>query len=255
MPLATRLGLIVAALASFAVELPSQSASTLPFAVGERLVYDGRVRGIGGRGTMSIAGPVDVRGVPAYEIHFDFVARVGPLSVSQHSTSWLDPERMAALRFEKKERHLLVRRQESIELFPNERRWRASNGDAGASPTNAPLDELSFIYFIRTLPLTSDSTLRFDRHFDAQRSPTIVRLLGREQVSTPAGSFNTVVVEMRVRDPEHYKGEGTIRFSISDDRCRLPVRIESNIPDAGNVVLTLADAGSDTLCSARLARR
>ena len=36
---------------------------------------------------------------------------------------------------------------------------------------------------------------------------------------------------------------------------RLPVRIESNVPDAGNVVLTLADVGSDTLCSARLARR
>jgi len=153
------------------------------------------------------------------------------------------------------ERHLLVRRQESVDLFPDERRWRTSAGKTGSSPTSAPLDELSFIYFVRTLSLTSDSTLRFDRHFDAERSPTTVRLLGREQVTTKAGSFNTLVVEMRVRDPQHYKGEGTIRFSISDDRCRLPVRIESNIPDAGNVVLTLADAGSDTLCSARLARR
>jgi hypothetical protein len=58
-----------------------------------------------------------------------------------------------------------------------------------------------------------------------------------------------------VRDPQHYKGEGTIRFSISDDRCRLPVRIESNIPDAGNVVLTLTDVGADTACAAHLARR
>jgi len=255
MPSVTRLALAVAALGAFAAELPSQSASTLPFAVGERLVYDGRVRGIGGRGTMWIAGPVDVRGVPTYELHFDFFARVGPLSVSQKSTSWLDPERMAAMRFQKRERHLLARHEESVELFPDERRWRASDGEVGASPTSAPLDELSFIYFVRTLPLTSDSTLRFERHFDPQRSPTIIRLLGHEQVTTPAGSFNTVVVEMRVRDPQHYKGEGTIRFSISDDRCRLPVRIESNIPDAGNVVLTLADAGADTLCSARLARR
>jgi hypothetical protein len=212
------------------------------------------VRGIGGRGTMWIAGPVDVRGVSTYELHFDFFARVGPLTVSQKSTSWLDPERMAALRFEKRERHLLVRREESVELFPDEQRWRARSGDVGVSPTRAPLDELSFIYFVRTLSLSSDSTLRFARHFDADRSPTLVRVLGREQVSTPAGSFNTVVVEMRVRDPQHYKGEGTIRFSISDDRCRVPVRIESSIPDAGIVVLTLADAGADTLCSARLAR-
>ena len=252
---ALRHGLAFAALALCGVELPAQAAPALPFAVGERLVYEGRVRGIGGRGTMWIAGPVDVRGVATYELHFDFFARVGPLTVSQKSTSWLDPVRMAAMRFEKRERHLFVRRQESVDLFPDERRWRTSTGETGSSPTSAPLDELSFIYFVRTLSLSSDSTLRFDRHFDAERSPTMVRLLGREQVTTKAGSFNTLVVEMRVRDPQHYKGEGTIRFSISDDRCRLPVRIESNIPDAGNVVLTLADAGSDTLCSARLARR
>jgi hypothetical protein len=256
MSFATRLGLVLVALAALDTDaLPSQDSASLPFRVGERLVYEGRVRGISGRGTMWIQGPVEVRGTPTYELHFDFLARIGPLSVSQKSTSWLDPERMAAMRFEKRERHLLARREESVELFPNERRWSARNGETGASPTSAPLDELSFIYFIRTLPLTSDSTMRFERHFDADRSPTLVRVLGREQVDTPAGSYGTVVVEMRVRDPQHYKGEGRIRFSISDDRCRLPVRIESNIPDAGTVVLTLADAGADTLCAARLARR
>ena len=255
MSLVTRLVIVLAALAALVNELPAQENTALPFRVGERLVYEGRVRGITGRGTMWIAGPVDVRGVPTYELHFDFAARVGPLTVSQKSTSWLDPERMAAMRFQKRERHLLARREESVELFPDERLWRAKDGETGASPTTAPLDELSFIYFIRTLPFSSDSTLRFARHFDPERSPTFVRVLGREQVDTPAGSFGTVVVEMRVRDPQHYKGEGRIRFSISDDRCRLPVRIESTIPDAGTVVLTLADAGADTLCSARLARR
>ena len=254
MSFAARLA-FAASLAALSAPLSAQEPATLPFALGERLVYEGRVRGVTGRGTMWVDGPVYIRGIPTYELHFDFLARVGPLSVSQKTTSWLDPERMAVMRFEKRERHLLARREEAVELFPEERRWQAKGGETGASPTAAPLDELSFIYFIRTLPLTSDSTLRFERHFDADRSPTIVRRLGREQVNTPAGSFGTVVVEMRVRDPQHYKGEGTIRFSISDDRCRLPVRIESNIPDAGRVVLTLADAGADTLCSARLARR
>src|SRR5215207_1809457 len=241
MMFAARLGLAVAMLALFGEALPAQTIPSLPFAVGERLVYEGKVRGISGRGTMWIDGPVEVRGVSTFELHFDFAARVGPLSVTQKSTSWLDPQRMAAMRFEKRERH--------------PRGWRASDGETGASPTSAPLDELSFIYFVRTLPFTSDSTLSFARHFDLQRSPTLIRVLGREQVDTPAGSYTAVVVEMRVRDPQHYKGEGTIRFSISDDGCRLPVRIESKIPDAGTVVLTLAEAGGDSLCSSRLARR
>jgi hypothetical protein len=169
--------------------------------------------------------------------------------------SWLDPERMAVMRFAKHERRILARRDEDVELYPSERRWRAKDGESGESPTDAPLDELSFIYFIRTLPLGSDSTLSFSRHFDAQRSPTTIRVLGHEELTTAVGTINTTVVEMRVRDPEHYRGEGTIRFSISDDRCRIPVRIESTIPDAGTVVLTLANAGGDSLCTARLAGR
>ena len=255
MMFAARVGLALVALAAVTAKSSAQEPAALPFSVGERLVYDGRARGIGGRGTMWIDGPVDVRGVPTFELHFDFAARFGPISVTQKSTSWLDPERMAAMRFEKRERNPLARREEAVELFPEERRWRDRSGTVGTAPTSAPLDELSFIYFVRTLPFTSDSTLRFVRHFDPQRSPTLIRVLGREQVETRAGSYSTVIVEMRVRDQQHYKGEGTIRFSISDDRCRLPVRIESNIPDAGTVVLTLADAGRDTLCSSRLARR
>ena len=56
------------------------------------------------------------------------------------------------------------------------------------------------------------------------------------------GVFVTREVEMRVRDARNYKGEGVIRFSLGDDACRRPIRIESNIPGAGSVVLTLASA-------------
>lgn len=250
-------GFALAALAATAATAPAALAqqSPLPFAVGERLEYVGRVRGISGRGSMWVDGPVLVRGISTYELHFDFTARVGPMSVTQRTVSWLDPERMAVMRFAKYERHLLARHQEDVELFPSERRWRAKDGESGESPTDAPLDELSFIYFLRTLPLESDSTLSFSRHFDAQRSPTTVRVLGHEEITTATGSVATTVVEMRVRDPEHYRGEGTIRFSISEDRCRIPVRIESTIPDAGTVVLTLASPGGDSLCPAHLARR
>jgi hypothetical protein len=232
----------------------AQLAPSLPFAVGERLEYEGRARGVGGRGAMWIEGPVTVRGVETYELHFDFAAHLGPVSVSQKTISWLDPSRMAALRFSKQERNPISRHSEVIELFPDERRWEASGGGGGDSPSSEPLDELSFIYFIRTLPLLTDSALTFTRHFDVVRSPTTVRLIGREQVTTKAGSFATVIVEMRVRDARHYKGDGIIRLAISDDRCRLPVRIDSDVPGAGRVVLSLASVDSSP-CSPHFARR
>jgi len=239
---------LVAASSGIGTSARAQDGGGLPFAVGERLLYEGRARGVGGRGAMWIEGPVDVRGVPTMELHFDFAARFGPVSVSQKTTSWLDASRMTALRFSKRERNPLAHHDETVELFPEERRWKASDGEGGRSPSSASLDELSFIYFIRTLPLRDDSLFSFSRHFDPDRSPTTVRVVGRERITTPAGTFATVLVEMRVRDAKHYKGEGSIRFAITDDRCRVPVRIESEVPGAGRVVLMLTEARS-SLCA------
>ena len=48
-----------------------------------------------------------------------------------------------------------------------------------------------------------------------------------------------IVVEMRVRDPHRYRGEGVIRFHLSDDVHRYPIRIESSVPVLGATILTL----------------
>ena len=66
-----------------------------------------------------------------------------------------------------------------------------------------------------------------------------MRVLARDTVRTRAGTFATIVVEMRVRDPQRYGGEGTIRLHLSDDARRIPVRIESSVPVLGATVLTL----------------
>jgi hypothetical protein len=224
----------------------SQSAAPalaeLPFFVGERLAYGVKVARVGamGRGAMTVEGPVDVRGQSAYHLRFGFSTRVGPVKVVNESESWLDPGAMRSLRFHKHERHPLSSHDERVELFPEQRRWEGQGGTAGESPSDHPLDELSFIYFLRTLPLVLDSTYRFDRHFDAGRNPTTIRFVGREPVVTPAGKFQTLLIEMRVPDPRRYKrGEGVIWINLTDDTCRLPVRIQSQMPIAGAAVLTL----------------
>jgi Protein of unknown function (DUF3108) len=78
-----------------------------------------------------------------------------------------------------------------------------------------------------------------DRHFAAERNPVVVTVLGREQIELGLGTFSAVVVEMRVRDPERYQGEGVITLHLSDDDCRLPLRIESDVPGLGRTILTL----------------
>ena len=232
---------VVLASAAAPAGLTSQVAERLPFAIGERLSYRVSVARLGnvGHGEMWIEGPVEVRGVSTYLLRFDFSAGKGLVKAVDRTSSWLDPERMSAQRYRKHEKHLLAHHDEHVEMFPADRRWAATSGENGVSPTDMPLDELSFMYFIRTLPLANKDAYRFDRHFDAARSPTSVTVIGRETVSTGAGTFRTILVEMRVKDPRRYKGEGSIRINLTDDSVRLPVRIESRMPVVGTAVMTL----------------
>ena len=220
----------------------AQSASRLPFVVGERISYRVSVARLGtvGTGAMWIEGPVDIRGISTWLLRFDFSAGRGPLKAADRTSSWLDPVRMSIQRFQKHEDHVLSRRDELIEVFPSRQQWASRDGDAGDTPTDAPLDELSFMYFIRTLELDDDTTTyQFNRHFDRDRNPTTVHVIRRESVATPAGKFATVLVEMRVKDPRRYRGEGRILINLTDDSVRLPVRIESTMPLIGRAVMTL----------------
>ncbi len=63
---------------------------------------------------------------------------------------------------------------------------------------------------------------------------------GGEEVEVGAGRFRAVIVEMRVRDARRYRGEGVIRIHLSDDRCRLILRLESDVPGTGKATLALA---------------
>ena len=232
----------VVAQSGTAAAVAAQSAEpALPFGIGERLTYSARVSRFGrvGEAVMWIEGPDDVRGTSTYDLRFDFRARVGVLKAEDRTESWLDPRRMAALQFQKHERHPLSRHDERVDMYPDERRWQAANGETGQSPSDAPLDELSFMYFIRTLPLTRDTVFEFNRHFDAARNPTTVRVVRREDVTTAAGEFHTVLVEMRVHDPRRYRGEGVISINLSDDDRRIPVRIVSSMPVIGTATLSL----------------
>ena len=222
-----------------ATRVPDSSA--LPFSLGEKLTYQVTLASGNkiGTATMWIEGPVDVRGTSTLLLRFDSRMRFLLLPAMSRSSSWFDPVRGAALRFFKEERNPLGNRDQSVELYPDKKRWTSADGEKGESPTNSPLDELSFMYFIRTLPMTSGAAYSFDRHYDVARNPISVKVIRREVIPTPMGELHVVRVEMRVRDPQHYEGEGLIRIHLSDDECRLPVRIESRMPIIGTAILTV----------------
>ena len=241
MPTSARVAVLAMSVALLPANGFAQMPDGLPFSAGERLTYGVQLSRLGkaGSAVMSMDGPTEIRGVAVYALRFDFDAGVGPIKAADRTGSWLDLARMTSMRFVKEERHPFSRRKESVELFLDRGRWEAADGTSGDIAAAAPLDELSFMYFIRTLRLIPDSVYRFDRHFDARRNPTTVRIVKRDTIVTPAGTFSVVLVEMHVRDARRYDGDGVIRIYLSDDDLRLPVRIESAMPVVGMAVLTL----------------
>ena len=245
-----RTALAAAMLFGCAGEANAQQGA-LPFSAGETCVYRGsNVLGRIGTGTMAVE-PADGGTVL---LRFDFRGRVGPAGIEDRSRSWFDTAARGSRRFTKRERTPIASRDEDVRMNASARTWTAAAGGGGAMSTDAPLDELSFIYFVRTLRLADGDSYSLARHYDAARNPVRVRVIGRGVTQVPAGRFRTVQLEMRVRDPVRYQGEGVISIHLSDDPRRLLVRMESNIPRAGRMVLSL-ESGSGGCGTASAARR
>ena len=216
------------------------STPRAPFPVGEILEYQVHVSFGGniGRGQMRVEGPVQEQGTTLWRLVSEMHARRAFVRASDRSTSWFDP--CAS-------RPGVSKRSNAVRWEAEPSAWRSTPKAAPgvvsmaatmlASPQ--PLDELSFLYFLRTLPLEREGSFSLTRHYDESRNPTLGNVGAEEVVEPPLGSFQTRVVVMHVRDPKHYKGIGLIKVNVDLSACRLPVRIVSRMPIVGTTTLTL----------------
>jgi hypothetical protein len=216
----------------------AQTLAAVPFSPGEQCVYRGTSRlGRIGTGTMSVAR--DSAGDRMYLLSFDFRGRIGFFRVSDRTRSWFDPRAMSSQHFTKRERSPITSRDEDVRMDVAGRRWQDRVRGGGSMATDSPLDELSFIYYVRALRLAEGDSYSLSRHYDPSRNPVTVRVIGRGVITVPAGSYRTIEVEMRVVDPVRYHGVGIIQLHLTDDERRIPVRIESAIPRVGRMVMSL----------------
>lgn len=211
------------------------------FRVGESLDYRVHVAlgGNVGTGQMRVEGPIADRDRLVWRLVFELEAGRGPIRASDHTVSHLDPQTFAVTRFEKTERHPLSRSEERVVVDLANGTWRDGDGTVNPLGHARPLDELSFMYFLRGIPLDRDTTFEVSRHFDEARNPTVIHVLGEELVETPVGIFRTRVVEMHVKDPKRFGGTGAIRINFDVADCHVPVRIVSRMPVLGATTLLL----------------
>jgi hypothetical protein len=102
-------------------------------------------------------------------------------------------------------------------------------------------DALSSFYYTRFQALPIGGSVIFDYHASRKSQVLEVRVLGRERVSTPAGSFNCVVIEPMLRAGGIFKNKGRLVIWLTDDARRIPVMMRSKVA-IGSISVILQEA-------------
>ncbi len=206
---------------------PATGVTPVPFAVGERLVYDVKFGAIKvGQGSMEVLDTVTLRGRPAWHTRFRVRGGIPFYRVDDVLESWIDRAAFSSLRFVQDVDEGGRERERRYEIFPDRAMFQENDKPEEASVSN-PLDDGSFLYFIRTIPLEVGKTYEFHRYFRPDRNPVGVKVVGRERISVPAGTYATIVIQPIIKSKGIFSENGQARIWLSDDANRIMVQMKS----------------------------
>jgi hypothetical protein len=230
-----RLMVVALSLLASGADLAAQTGSDprdgtrapVPFGVGERLDYEARLSGIRvGAGFMEVAKMDSIRGREAWHTSFGIRGGLAFFRVNDRYESWFDTRSLASLRYHQQIDEGSYERQSQFEIYPERRVFVDAKGVE--QPTvEDPLDDGSFLYFLRTIPLEVGKEYTFERYFRVDRNPVRIRVLRRERVTVPAGTFDAVVVQPIIKTKGIFSENGRAEVWLSDDEHRIMLQMKS----------------------------
>lgn len=215
--------------------------SHIPFAPGEELnfaVRYGVVRA--GDAKLAVEGLEMVNGEPAYRLVS--TARSSRFfstffEVKDRVESVWSVQRRVPLRFEKHIHEGSYTRNEVVRFDHEAGTAVYADGKVKEIPPGVQ-DVLSAFYYVRTQNLTPGDSLEVPNHSDGKNYPLVVRVLRRETITVPAGTFTCVVVEPMLKTAGLFKQEGRLTIWLTDDARKMPVLMKSKVT-VGSIVAEL----------------
>ncbi len=202
----------------------------VPWAAGEYLEYSLKVGPIpAGSGRMQVVGRDTLRGRPVWRFRFDFSGGMGFLRVDDAYDSWLDAETFRSLKFEQRLSELGKYRHRVYQIFPDRAKYQLNN-EAERESVADPLDDASFFFFLRTIPLEVGKSYDFNRYFDNRANPVTIRVLRRDTVEVPAGRFPAIVLQPMIKTNGIFAEGGHAELWLSDDERRILIQMKSKLP-------------------------
>ena len=230
---------------SASAERPEPAPTPLPdglrhidnnaFGVGEKLTFDisyGFVHA--GEAIMQIPDFKYVNGRKTYETFitansyssFDWIFKV-----RDRYATYLDVDGIFPWRFEQHVREGNYSRDFDAFFDPTERTAETSDGKKYSAPAYVH-DIVSAFYYVRTMDLTKlhkGDKINLENFYEDKTHPLTVMVLGHQQITVDAGTFNCVVIEPLVVEGGLFKNEGSIRVWLTDDANHIPVKMASKV--------------------------
>jgi hypothetical protein len=202
----------------------------VPFGVGERLEYEvkfGKLRV--GSGSMEVADVQEVRGRSTW--HTIFQVRGGTFfyRVNDQYESWIDRSTLNSLRFKQDLNEGRRDVERAFEIFPERAAFQENGEDTTQASVKNPLDDGSFLYFLRTIPLAVGETYTFERYFRPDRNPVTIKVLRKERIGVPAGEFDAIVVQPVIKTTGIFSENGHAEIWLSDDENRIMLQMKSGL--------------------------
>ena len=228
----TQILAVVAALT--APQEPAPARADVPWQVGERLEYQVKFSAFSvGRGSMEVVGVEQVRGRETWHIQFEVKGRALFYDYSNIMQSWMDVATLSSLRYHQDGDENGRDRIKKWEIFPEKKTFieETATGDAaGEKPSvENPLDDGSFLYFVRTVPLEVGQTYEFNRYFRPDRNPVTIKVLRKERVKVPAGTFDAIVIQPIIKSRGIFSEGGKAQIWLKDDPSRIMLQMKSSL--------------------------
>lgn len=214
--------------------VPEREGVYMPFRNGERLVYETRVGLFGevGEGWLEV-GTDTVGGMTTRHFRFGLQASTlfGAYKVDNLLQSWVDPGSLHSVRFQKDQQEPFYETHKVYDFLTDEGEWRLRDTDeVGPLSSEYPLDDVSIIYYVRTLPLNVGDRYVIEDYFREDGNPVVLEVLRTETVKVPAGQFETVVVRPIIQTDGLFAEEGEAELYFTNDSLKLLVMIKARVP-------------------------
>jgi hypothetical protein len=214
-----------------------------PFGPGERATFQVKLGAVAvGSGSMQVIGIEQVHGQPTYHTRLRVSGGIPLARVDDKFDSWIDVDGLFSRRFKQDQHEVRFKRNRTYEFYPERREYRRlDNGETGSLPTSRPLDDVSFLYYARTLPLRVGDTYTLNQYFKADGNPVVLKVVRRDTVRVPAGTFPTIVIRPTIKTDGLFGEGGEAEVHFSDDARRIPVQIRSRVPVIGSLTMNLRE--------------